>query len=79
MILNEKALRAFARSVLFQNYEMINEMHLGPDDIPHLKASNRSSGIYNGYIHFDRPGPIENIEEEENEDNVLGDGEENEK
>jgi|11BtaG_2_1085332.scaffolds.fasta_scaffold13756_2 hypothetical protein len=46
MILNEKNLRIFARSVLFQNKEVINEISFAPE-VPDSLRLNTS--IFNGY------------------------------
>ena len=62
MILNERNLRIFARSVLFQNKENINEMSFAPDKVNNEYISNHGS-------MYDRPGPM-NPELQDNKYNL---------
>ena len=64
MILNERNLRIFARSVLFQNKEAINEMSFAPE-VP-SSLNNSKNNIFNGYESriLDVHGPMNNEEEE---------------
>ena len=58
MILNERNLRIFARSVLFQNKEVINEISFAPEVPDSLSNSNKK--IFNGYESriLDKHGPM---------------------
>ncbi len=64
MILNERNLRIFARSVLFQNKEAINEMSFAPEVPYSLNNSNKK--IFSGYESriLDVHGPMNNEEQE---------------
>ena len=74
MILNERNLRIFARSVLFQNKEVINEISFAPE-VPN-SLSNSNNKIFNGYESriLDVHGPM-NSEEEEHQNSLNNDEE----
>ena len=66
MILNERNLRIFARSVLFQNKEAINEISFAPE-VPNSLSNSKNKIL-------DDHGPMNN--EEEEQQNSLNNNEE---